>query len=93
MVKSSVLWSIVYLAVSNYPDGGFFPCFFFFLSLFSFCICVVTSSKCSVCGRHSTPSERMSLPPKEVLAYADDMNKDWEEKKGDRKVKGAGDHR
>lgn len=65
----------------------------FFLSLFSFCICVVTSSKCRVCGRHSTPSERMSLPPKEVLAYADDMNKDWEEKKGDCKVKGTGDHR
>lgn len=36
------------------------------------------------------PSERMSLPPKEVLTYAGDMNKDWEEKKGDRKVKGTG---
>jgi len=39
MVKSSVLWFIVYLAVSNYPDGGFFPSFFFlffFPPLFSF---------------------------------------------------------
>lgn len=55
MVKFSVLWSFVYLAVSNYPDGGFFPSFFlfFFPPFFSFYIHVVTPAIHRVCGRHS----------------------------------------
>jgi len=73
-------------------EAFFLLFFFYFFSLlfFLFCIHVVTPSKRRVCGRHSMPSERTSLPPKEVLTYADDMTKDWEEKKGNCKVKGAG---
>lgn len=83
MVKSSVVWSIVYLISSTYPDGGFLPCFFFFFffSSFLFLHSCHNFKPSRGCGRHSMPSKRKILPPLEVLTYADDMNKDWKGKK------------
>lgn len=83
MVKSSVLWPIVYLAVSNYPDGGFFPSFcFFFSSPSSFFFFL--HSRSNSMQTQGLWQAQYAQREDEFASQggADDMNKDWEEKKG-----------